>query len=100
MEQKPDNDMALPATFTCRDCLSFKRCEGFLGIRGDERTCDWAPSRFRLDAIGALCRLLSEADATVTLYGQPVTEGELRHFATTLAQARVARALRGTREAG
>jgi hypothetical protein len=42
-----DDDMKLPPGVTCAECYYFKRCVSFIGISGDETTCDWAPSRFR-----------------------------------------------------
>jgi len=87
------DDMRLPAHMTCRDCVHFARCVAFLGLKGDEVTCDWAPSRFRLDTVGVLCRLLKEGGATLTLYGESVSEQELRDFTTTVAVERIKSAL-------
>lgn len=83
------DDMRLPELWTCRDCVHFRRCAALVGVQGDEKTCDWAPSRFRLDTIGVLCRLLKEGGATMTLFGQPVEEAELRDFVEGRAVERV-----------
>lgn len=42
------------------------------------------------DNIGALFKLLEEVGATPTLYGKPVTEGELRVHATENVLRRLA----------
>lgn len=43
----PAPDMALPEGRTCRDCLWWPTCSGLIStLTGDERTCDWSPSRF------------------------------------------------------
>lgn len=91
--QQLDDDMKIPAPWHCGDCLHFRRCSALIGsLRGDEPHCDFAPSRFRLDAIGTLGRLLEEGGATMTLYGQPVTAEQVRHFAATLAVAKLEQA--------
>ena len=41
------------------------------------------------DPIGQLCALLKEVGATLTLYGKPVSETELRQFADTSAKNRI-----------
>ena len=88
------DDMDIPEPWTCGDCVHWRRCSALIGdLRGDEKTCDYAPSRFKLDAIGTLCRLVESAGATVTLYGKPVNADELRDFATTAAVARMQRSL-------
>jgi len=33
---------------TCADCKHFSRCSWLLGRQGDEKDCDWTPSRFVL----------------------------------------------------
>ncbi len=38
--------MELPKGMTCSDCAHWKFCQSFIGLKGNERTCDWAPSRF------------------------------------------------------
>jgi hypothetical protein len=85
-----EDDMRLPAGMTCADCRSFRGCVRFLGIKGDEVTCDWAPSRFRMDAIGVLGRLLEAGGATLTLHGKPVTVEQVRTLAETIALAKFA----------
>ncbi len=85
--------MKIPAPWTCSDCRHFRRCTGLISIKGNETWCDWAPSRFRLDAIGTLGRLIEEGGGTLTLYGQPVSVEQLRNFGETLAQAKISRAL-------
>lgn len=47
-----DQDMRLPEAFTCSDCAYFRRCLGLIDVKGDERFCDWAPSRFKLAKAG------------------------------------------------
>lgn len=86
-------DMQLPEGMTCLDCRNFQRCAALVGVKGHEVTCDWSPSRFQLDALGALGRLLESADATLTLYGEPVTVDQLRNFTETIARAKLAAAL-------
>lgn len=81
-----DDDMKIPDPWRCGDCIHFRRCKALIGsLRGDEPHCDFAPSRFRLNAIGALARLLEEGGATMTLYGRPITGDELRDVASLLA---------------
>lgn len=36
----------LPPDKTCNDCGHMSRCRWLLSRNGEERTCDWAPSRF------------------------------------------------------
>lgn len=88
-----DDDMKIPAPWACRDCWHFRRCTGLISVNGDETRCDWAPSRFRLDTIGTLGRLLEEGGATMTLYGQPVSVEQVRNLGDTLAQTKIAQAL-------
>lgn len=88
-----DDDMRIPDPWTCRDCVNFARCAALIGVKGAEQSCDWAPHRFRLDTIGVLGRLLEEANATLTLYGRPVSADQLRDFVTTVAAAKIAAAL-------
>lgn len=90
------NDMLLPRGMTCLDCRHFRRCQALVGVKGDETICDWAPSRFQMDCIGVLGRLLKEANATLTLYGRPVDVDQLRDFAETVAIGRIANALSPT----
>lgn len=87
-------DMRIPAPWTCGDCRSFQRCSGLIGsLRPDAAHCDFAPSRFCLDPITVLARLVAEAGATMTLYGEPVTADELRAFARQEAENRIIKAL-------
>jgi hypothetical protein len=41
-----DDDMALPEGQTCSGCGHFGWCQWFLSREGDEKQCDWSPSRF------------------------------------------------------
>lgn len=45
------------------------------------------------DPIAALCILVEEAGLTMTLYGVPVTEGELRKHAEAAADERIRQAI-------
>lgn len=86
-----DDDMKIPAPWHCGDCIHYRRCSALIGtLRGDEPHCDFAPSRFRLDALGTLARLLEEGGATMTLYGQPVTVNQVRALGETLALTKIA----------
>jgi hypothetical protein len=39
--------MKLPDGMTCKDCQSFARtCSWLISYTGDEKRCDWSPSRF------------------------------------------------------
>lgn len=88
------DDMKLPASLDVHAIASTSAdAPGLIGIKGDERTCDWAPSRFKLDTIGALCRLVRDGGLVMTFHGQPIEEGELRELATTMAVQRIAGAL-------
>lgn len=41
-------DMVLPEGKTCKDCIRFLSCAGFLGQHiQDNQHCDWSPSYFR-----------------------------------------------------
>ena len=48
------------------------------------------------DPIAGLCWLLRECGATMTLYGKPVSEEELRSHALNSAMDRIANAIKGT----
>ena len=41
-----DDDMKLPLGKTCNDCVHDRRCKAMFGVKGNETTCDFAPSRF------------------------------------------------------
>ncbi len=93
--------MLIPEPWRCGDCTNFRRCKSFIGsLRGDEPHCDWAPSRFRLDCIGVLGRLLSEAGATLTLHGEPVTADELRAFGRGVVEGKIQAAVRRQQAVG
>lgn len=38
--------MRLPTGHTCSDCGYWGFCIWYLSYKGDESSCDWAPSRF------------------------------------------------------
>jgi len=42
-----DTCMELPTGKTCGDCIRFLKCKGFLGLTGNETSCDWFPRMFR-----------------------------------------------------
>lgn len=42
-----DNSMRLPPGKTCRDCAHFNKCAWLINCKPTNKTCDWAPSRFR-----------------------------------------------------
>lgn len=42
-----DASMKLPEGKTCGDCAHFQRCVWLFGCKATNKTCDWAPSRFR-----------------------------------------------------
>ena len=44
-----EESMKLPQGFTCDDCLSLSFCQKLIGNVSGNETCDWAPSRFRLN---------------------------------------------------
>lgn len=86
--------MRIDAPWTCGDCRHHRRCSALIGsLRPDAAFCDFAPSRFALDTIGVLARLLDEAGATMTLHGEPVTGDELRSFVRQEAENRIVRAI-------
>ncbi len=39
--------IAKGTVLTCKLCIHFDRCEGSIGLSGNEKSCDWEPSRFR-----------------------------------------------------
>ncbi|HEX4149578.1 MAG TPA: hypothetical protein VHY20_11350 [Pirellulales bacterium] len=43
---KYEIEMRLPPGETCASCAFFRRCQGFIGVKGHETSCDWHPSRF------------------------------------------------------
>lgn len=48
--RRADNDgdnMNLPASKTCNDCVHCRRCTMMFGHIPEDEVCDWAPSRFR-----------------------------------------------------
>lgn len=95
-----DPDMRIDAPWTCGDCRHHRRCKALIGdLRPDAAFCDFAPSRFTLDTIDVLARLLDEAGATMTLYGEPVTADELRAFTRKEAENRIARVIAAQQEA-
>jgi len=81
-----DDDMKIPEPWACGDCVYFRRCSALISsLKGDEPHCDFAPSRFHLDTIGALGRVLAEGGLTMTLYGKPVTVDQVRHLGNAIA---------------
>jgi len=42
-----EEDMYLPKGKRCYNCYYFTRCVHLIGIGGQERHCDWSPSRFK-----------------------------------------------------
>lgn len=92
--------MRIDAPWTCGDCRNHRRCSALIGsLRPDAAFCDFAPSRFALDTIGVLARLLDEAGATMTLHGEPVTGDELRSFVRQEAENRIVRAIAAQEDA-
>ena len=57
---------------------------------GDEDACVHVIRRIEDDPIAALCEMVRDAGLTMTLYGVPVTESELRAGAEDSAHERVA----------
>lgn len=41
--------MDLPSGRTCADCVHCRRCCTMFGHIPEDESCDWSPSRFRLD---------------------------------------------------
>lgn len=91
------DDMKIPEPWRCGDCTNFRRCQAFIGsLRGDEPHCDWAPSRFRLDTISVLCRLVESAGLVVTFHGEPVSADELRGIGKGIVDEKMRAALKRT----
>ena len=42
-----DDSMRLPEGKKCGDCAHFNYCNWPVGAKADNKTCDWAPSRFK-----------------------------------------------------
>lgn len=89
-----DNDMKIAEPWHCGDCVHFRRCSALIGsLKGDEPHCDFAPSRFKLDTIGVLCRLVSDAGLVMTFQGEPVTADELRGIGKGIVTEKIRAAL-------
>jgi len=93
-----DPDMRIDAPWTCGDCRHYRRCSALMTLQSEAAHCDFAPSRFSLDTIGVLARLLESAGATMTLYGEPVTADELRAFTQQKAESRIVAAIAADRK--
>lgn len=52
MSNQIDDDMKLPAGYTCSNCLRFRSCRTMISREGPETMCDWAPSGFSLGTAG------------------------------------------------
>jgi len=87
-----DADM-IPEPWRCGDCAHHRRCSALIRLTGNEPHCDFAPSRFRLDTIGVLARLVNEAGLVMTFEGEPVTADELRGIGRGIVHEKMRAAL-------